>query len=292
MVVELDRPQRAARDPLSRTRLAKPKAGADRAALQALLSARRSAVDAATNAQRQLRAMVITATESVRARFRGHRGTRAQTGLTAALRPRAGTGDAEEITVLTVLRDLARRIRTLEAEASGHEKTIRTVVASWRPDLLELCGIGPINAATVLSAWSHPGRCRDEAAFAMLGGVAPIPASSGRTVRFRLNRAGNRQLNRALHNIALSRQRYDQATRDYTDRRRAQGKTDREIRRRLKRYIARQLFRLLEPTPCQLDEPKSVLRGCGDGSGSVVVAAAAKRQLDDRSDLWGLCIRL
>jgi transposase len=152
-----------------------------------------------------------------------------------------------------VLRDLARRVRALEAEATAHEKAIRAIVTLWRPDLLELPGIGPINAAVVLTAWSHPGRCRDEAAFAMLAGAAPIPATSGRTVRHRLNRSGNRQLNRALHSIALSRQRYHQPTRDYTDRRRAQGKTDRDIRRCLKRYIARQLYRQLEPTG--VDEP-------------------------------------
>ncbi|SFN18601.1 Transposase IS116/IS110/IS902 family protein, partial [Pseudonocardia ammonioxydans] len=97
--------------------------------------------------------------------------------------------------------------------------------------------------------------CRDEAAFAMLAGAAPIPASSGRTVRYRLNRSGDRQLNRALHSIVLSRQRYDQATRDYTQRRHTEGKTDREIRRCLKRYTARQLFRQLEASTQGLDEP-------------------------------------
>ena len=83
----------------------------------------------------------------------------------------------------------------------------------------------------------------------MLAGAAPIPASSGKTVRYRLNRSGDRQLNRALHNIALSRLRYDPATRAYADRRRAEGKTDREILRCLKRYIARQLYRHLEAPP-------------------------------------------
>ena len=80
----------------------------------------------------------------------------------------------------------------------------------------------------------------------MLAGAAPIPASSGRTVRYRLNRSGNRQLNRALHTIALNRLRYDPATRAYADRRRSEGKTDRDIKRCLKRYIARQLYRQLE----------------------------------------------
>jgi transposase len=100
----------------------------------------------------------------------------------------------------------------------------------------------------VVCAWSHAGRCRSDAAFAMLGGAAPIPASSGQTVRVRL-RAGDRQLNQALHVIVLTRLRYDPATRAYAQRRRAQGKTNREIRRCLVRYAARQLYRLLEAQP-------------------------------------------
>jgi transposase len=138
--------------------------------------------------------------------------------------------------------------RALEAEAVGDERAIRGIVRSWRLDLLDVAGVGPIVAAVVLTAWSHPGRCRSDAAFAMLAGAAPIPASSGKTVRYRLNRCGNRQLNRALHTIALSRLRYDPDTRAYADGRRAQGKTDREIKRCLKRYIARQLYRQLEAT--------------------------------------------
>ncbi len=104
-------------------------------------------------------------------------------------------------------------------------------------------------AATVLCAWSHPGRCGSDAAFAMLAGAAPIPASSGQTIRVRLNRSGDRQLNQALHLIVLTRLRYDPATRAYAQRRRAQGKTNREIRRCLVRYVARQLYRLLEANP-------------------------------------------
>jgi hypothetical protein len=91
------------------------------------------------------------------------------------------------------------------------------------------CRVGV--AATVLCAWSHPGRCRSDAAFAMLGGAAPIPASSGQTVRFRLNRSGDRQLNQALYTVVLTRLRTDSATRAYATRRRAQGKTNREIKR-------------------------------------------------------------
>jgi transposase len=264
LVVELDRPkrptrragaksdpidaERAARDALARARLAQPKTGAERAALQMRLTARRAAVEAATAAQRQLQALVITAPEVVRARFRG-KSTRVLLSTAARLRPGAASGDLEVLTALTVLRDLARRSQALEAEAAGHETAIRAIVRTWRPDLLQLTGVGPIVAATVLTAWSHPGRCRDDAAFAMLAGAAPIPASSGKTVRYRLNRSGDRQLNRALHTIALSRLRYDDRTRAYADRRREEGRTDREIKRCLKRYIARELYRRLEAAP-------------------------------------------
>ena len=174
--------------------------------------------------------------------------------------------------MLTALRALARRIRVLETEAADHERAMRAIVRSWRPDLLELSGVGPIVAATVLTAWSHPGRCRSDAAFAMLAGAAPIPASSGKTVRHRLNRAGNRQLNRALHTVALSRLQHDPATRDYADQTPRQGKTDREIKRCLKRYIARQLFRQLE-NPVAGDRRR---RGAG--------VRAARRHLERRGD--------
>ena len=266
LVVELDRPtrparrhgaksdeidaERAARDALARVRLAAPKTGPQRAGLAMLLTARRAAVQAATDAQGQLRALVITAPEPVRARFRGHTTTAMITTATR-LRPTAASaaaGDVEVFTALSVLRALARRVTALRTEAAEHERAITAIVRSWRPDLLELCGVGPINAAVVLTAWSHPGRVRSDAAFAMLAGAAPIPASSGKTVRYRLNRSGDRQLNRALHNIALSRLRHDPATRAYAERRRTE-KTDRDIKRCLKRYIARQLYRLLETTP-------------------------------------------
>jgi transposase len=117
------------------------------------------------------------------------------------------------------------------------------------PALLAQPGVGPITAAQVLISWSHPGRLRSEAAFAMLGGVAPIPASSGQVIRYRLNRGGDRQLNRALHTIVMLRERYHEPTRRYVARRTAQGKSQREIRRCLKRTVARQLYRLLERQP-------------------------------------------
>jgi transposase len=261
LVVELDRPERparrhgaksdvidaerAARDALARVRLAAPKTGAERASLQMLLTARRAAVQAATDAQRQLRALVITAPEPVRARFR-RQSTRQMLATAARLRAHPHAGEVEVFTALSVLRALARRVAALQTEAAAHERAILAIVRAWRPDLLELTGVGPINAAVVLAAWSHPGRCHTDGAFAMLAGAAPIPASSGKTVRYRLNRSGDRQLNRALHNIALARLRFDPVTRAYAERRRTENKTDRDILRCLKRYIARQLFRQLE----------------------------------------------
>ena len=111
--------------------------------------------------------------------------------------------------------------------------------------LLARAGIGPVTVATALVAWSHPGRITSEAAYASIAGVSPIPASSGNTTRHRLNRGGNRKLNRALNVVAMVRMVHGPETRTYADKRRAQGKTDREIRRILKRYLARQICRHL-----------------------------------------------
>ena len=264
VVIELDRPKRAkrrhgaksdpldairaAREALARPRLGAPRSGGDRQALSVLLAARRSAVDAGTVAQRQVFSLIIAAPEQIRARFRGQK-LPGMIKTAAALRVHP-SWDVETTTTVTTLRTLARRARALAEEAAEHEKAIRVIVRSWRPDLLEQLGIGPIVAATVLCAWSHPGRIHSEAAFAMLAGVAPIPANSGQvTSRYRLNRYGDRQLNRALHTIVLSRIRYDRATRDYVARRTTEGKTTREIKRCLKRYIARDLYRQLESAP-------------------------------------------
>jgi transposase len=260
IVIEVDRPNRparrhgaksdpldavrAARDALSRDHLAQPRATGARAALSVRLAARRSAVTGAAVAQRQLHALVTAAPDGLRAKFRGA-STRQM--LTTAARLRVGAGwDIETAHTARVLRTLARRCLELETEARTHQRDIDTIVRSWRPDLLDQLGVGPIVAATVLCAWSHPGRFHNEAAFANLAGVAPIPASSGQTTRYRLNRSGDRRLNQALHVIVIHRLRHDPTTRAYAQRRHADGKTDRDIRRCLKRYIARQLYRQLE----------------------------------------------
>jgi transposase len=126
------------------------------------------------------------------------------------------------------------------------DKEITSLVDELAPGLRDEPGIGPISAAQVLIAWSHPGRIRSEAAFARIAGAAPIPATTGQTVRHRLDRGGDRQLNRALHTIVLSRrQRQHPATIAYIERRIGEGKTPREATRCLKRYTARHLYRRL-----------------------------------------------
>lgn len=260
LVIELDRPSRtksrtaaksdeidavrAGREALAREHLAEPRARGDRAALAVLLSTRRSAVEGSADAQRQLKAFVVAAPQCLRSKLRD----KTMIEMIAILhRLRINPNwDTETTTYASVMRTLARRIIALRSEATAHEQAILAIVKKWRPDLLEQPGVGPIVAATVLCAWSHPGRCRSEAAFASLAGVAPIPASSGQTTRYRLNRCRDRQLNQALYVVTLSRLRHDPTTQAYAERRRSEGKTNPEIRRCLKRYIARQLYRQLE----------------------------------------------
>lgn len=141
---------------------------------------------------------------------------------------------------------LAKRVVELDEQIAGNGTRMTELVqASQAAPLLEKTGIGPVTAAICLTAWSHHGRVRSEAAFAALAGVNPIPASSGNTVRHRLNRGGDRRLNRALHIAVLTRMTHDPTTRAYVDRRRAEGRTTKEIRRCLKRYLARQIYRQL-----------------------------------------------
>lgn len=140
---------------------------------------------------------------------------------------------------------LAKRILDTDEELADNRTSITSLVTVEAPELLELHGVGAITAAIVLTVWSHPGRIRTEAAFAQIAGTAPIPASSGNTIRHRLSRGGDRQLNRALNTIVLTRMRTDPDTRAYIARRLAEGKTTKEIRRCLKRYVGRQIFRTL-----------------------------------------------
>lgn len=144
---------------------------------------------------------------------------------------------------------LATRAIDLDEELKDNEKTLRTLVIEHAPGLLEMPGIGPYCASVILAAWAYPGRVRSEAAFARLAGTAPIRASSGNHPdHHRLDRGGDRRLNRALHVATLTRMRCHDETRAYLERRTRDGKTTREIRRQLKRYLTRKVFRLLSST--------------------------------------------
>lgn len=144
---------------------------------------------------------------------------------------------------------LAARVLDLDDQLKENHTQLRDLVTEHAPDLLEEPGLGPYTAAVILAAWSHPGRIRSEAAFARLAGTAPIPTASGNhSDHHRLDRGGDRRLNRALHIATLTRMRHHEETRTYLQRRTSEGKTTRETRRQLKRYLTRKIFRLLTRT--------------------------------------------
>jgi transposase len=209
-----------------------------------LLTTRRNAVVARVQTVNQLKALIVSAPEELRAELRG-RGTKAQISYCSALRDRP-TRSLEHRMTARALRVTARRLQLLRAEIDALQLDIQALITAIAPWLLELPGVGPITAAQVLVSWSHAGRWRSEAAFAALAGTSPIPASSGQVTRYRLNRRGDRQLNQALHTIVVVRLRDDPQTRAYAQRRTAEGKNPREIKRCLKRIVARQLYKLLE----------------------------------------------
>jgi transposase len=235
---------RAAREALTQDHPLAPRRRGDREALRVLLATRRNACAAKVSAINQLKALIVGAPEELRAELRGL-ATKRQITRCAGLRDRPSRSLEHRMTV-RALRSTAQRIRRLAAEAAGLRAELERLVAAVAPWLLELPGVGPISAAQVLVSWSYAGRLRSEAAFAALAGANPIPASSGQVTRHRLNRSGDRQLNRALHTVVVARLRDDPATRAYAARRTAEGKSSREIRRCLKRAVARQLFKLLE----------------------------------------------
>jgi transposase len=197
------------------------------------LTTRHGACAAKVSATNQLKALIVGAPEELRAELRGLV-TKRQIARCALLRDRPARSLEHRMTV-RALRSTAHRIQALAGEAAELRADLERLVAAIAPWLLELPGIGPISAAQILVSWSHAGRLRSEAAFAALAGATPIPASSGQVTRHRLNRGGDRQLNRALHTILLVRLHTDPDTRAYMARRRAEGKSVRDIRRCLKR---------------------------------------------------------
>jgi len=224
-----------------------PRADGDREALRLLHVARRHYTDTRTATVNVIKSLILTADDDLREQLRGlstDRQIRHLTHLTPGT-----TGPTVDRIRREHLHTLATQVAALDRLITDNLKHLRTVVRALCPALLDQPGVGPVTAAIALTAWSHRGRLRSEAAFAALAGVNPIPASSGRTTRHRLNRGGDRTLNSALHTIARTRSRCHPTTQAYIARRTAQGRTNNEINRCLKRYIARQLFRLLQATP-------------------------------------------
>jgi transposase len=261
-LVEVDRPDRRTRrahgksDPIdaisaARAALSGQAAGIPKArtgpveAIRALRVARRGAVKARTAALNQLCGLIASAPEPIHA---------ALVGLPAGAMVAACAALTVDDTAMTdpvpatraALHAIATRVQVLDVEISTADRRLRNAVAKTAPHLNALYCVGPETAGQLLTtAGDNPDRLRSEAALAHLCGAAPIPASSGRTSRHRLNRGGDRAANNALHMIALCRMRYDCHTRDYVQRRTKQGLSKKEIIRCLKRYIVREIHTAL-----------------------------------------------
>ena len=265
-VVEVDRPNRQARrrsgksDPLdaieaARAALSGRACGAAKSrdgnveAIRALVVAKRSARSAKIQTLNQIRHLSFTAPEQLRQRLAGvsrhHLAARA-----AALRPSQREGaDPVIAATKTALRILGRRVLALDEEKARIDALLSTLVAQTAPQLLAVFGVGIDTAAALLvTAGDNPGRLRSEAAWAHLCGTAPIPASSGKVTRYRLSRGGDRQANRALWGIVITRLRNDPRTKAYMARRLGEGRSKPEVIRVLKRYVAREVYHRL-PRP-------------------------------------------
>jgi transposase len=236
----------AARTALAREHQATPRARGLREALRQIVVTRQGILVSRTKAINELKSLIVVAPEHLRADLRGvalHKQLRRIAELAS---PPAATVE-HRITVLA-LRSIAARVEFLFAQTAELDRELGELVSAHPagPALLAEPGVGPVVAAQLLVSWSHRGRVRSEAAFASLAGVAPLEASSGQRTRHRLNRGGDRNLNRALHTIAITRLRCHPESRNYEARRAAQGKTHRDVRRSLKRALARRLYRRMQ----------------------------------------------
>ena len=237
--------ERAARAVLAGEASGVPKSGDGRVEMiRTLRAARRSAMKARTQAANQLQGLRVTAPEDLLNRLRG---LSTKELVSVAARFRLGD-DPRDVPTATkfALRSVARRYEALSAEIADLDAHLGPLVAQVAPELVALPGIGTDSAATLLiAAGDNPQRLGSEASFANLCGVSPIEASSGKVVRHRLNRGGNREANRALYMTCLARMRRDLRTKEYVARRTAEGKSKREIIRCLKRYLAREVYHVL-----------------------------------------------
>ena len=287
-VIEVNRPNRqlrrrrgksdatdaeaAARAALNGEATAIPKSGDGPVeAIRVFQVTRRSAMKARTQAANQIRAIIVTAPEPLRERLYGLN-TNARVKVCARFRP--GTNLTDPISaVKRALQLLALRHQALSDEITELDAVIAGLCAKANPALLAATGVGPEVAATLLTAaGDNPDRMRSQGSFAALCGASPVEASSGKTIRHRLNQGGNRQANNALWWIAFIRLSCDDRTKAYAARRRSEGKSDREIIRCLKRYIAREIFRLLVNPPQVPHGPD--LRRCRRDAGVSLESAA------------------
>jgi hypothetical protein len=194
----------------------------------------------------QLQALLVSAPATLRERVGATRNGATLAERLRGMRTRP-TASTQENTTLQVLRDIANRIRALDTQAKGYTSQIEALVGELAPQLLEEPGVGPITAARLIAF--NPARFKSEGAFARANGTAPQPASSGKTVRHRLSRSGDRQVNSAIYMIALSRSMHHAPSRAYMQRRITEGKTKREAMRSLKRHLSRRLYNQLTRTP-------------------------------------------
>jgi transposase len=236
----------AAKKVLASDGLSTPRGHGKRVALQMLLVAYRSVISERSRLYNQLQALHVSAPATLRERIgpakNGAKLARRLTGMRT--RP---NDSLQENTTLQVLRDIANRTRTLDHQAQDYTRQIDALARELAPALLQEPGVGPICAAKLIAF--NPARFTSEAAFARANGTAPQPASSGKTIRHRLSRGGDRQINTAIYTIALSRSVHHAPSRAYIQRRVSEGKTKREAMRSLKRYLSRHLYNQLAKTP-------------------------------------------
>ena len=224
-------------------KLPTPRADGDREALRILLCARQELTTTSTAQTNRLKALLRDGDDTDRQLARSKM-TIATLSALVKRRPLQDATRAQAVRQAEIGR-LAAAIRSASRAVAVNERELAAIVSDLVPGLTDPSGIGPVSAAQVIVSFSHAGRCRNDAAFAKLAGTSPIEVSSGQTERHRLNRGGDRALNNAIHTIARTRMRDDPATQAYVARRRTEAKSDREIRRCLKRYITRQLYRTL-----------------------------------------------
>jgi transposase len=224
-------------------RLPTPRADGIREALRILLSARQEMTTTSTAQTNRLRALLLSGDDTDRDVSRSS--LNGAVLSTLARRRLQANADRHDAVRHQEIRRLACALREADRLLKANRRELHQLVEQIAPGLIDRPGIGPVTGAQVIVSFSHPGRVRNDAAFAKLAGTSPIPASSGQTTRHRLNRGGDRALNSAVHTITMTRMRCCPETRNYVARRTTEGKPSPEIRRALKRYITRELYRSL-----------------------------------------------